>query len=725
MSQPQKPRGAPHTLDDYLGCHGLDHEGVLDPMTGQRAKPTWQPIEDSGDFGGRVVERFREWRTALEKNGLLETWRRNYRQYFNGPSTPGTSDEGWGWDESFQLLGENGEVLGVRVSEARNLLTHMKNLACAKPVVTRAVAEDATPESIEAAQIADSTVREDFNPTNGWQLISECVELALAITCGFIDPEWDIFAGEAYVPTEDGQTYYTGKPKMSVRMPDEVCFDLTKRKWDDVEQVIVLQRANRYLLASQFPDKAEAILSQPSLDNSEFPMFRYSDEQTDDIVILRYMHKAGNKRFLPEGRLGLVLEDGTVLRDGSNPYALVDPTKIGIFPIVAGSGLGTVYGYATMNDLSPLKQWLDVMATMAATIIVGYGAPNLTGPNMNSAQVQMLVGGGRYFSVPSGQGEVKPLNLLDGPAMKALLEVMQLVMQLGEKHSGMNSVIRGEGGDHSGKYVALVKSMAVQFMTGLQQSIVATCEQLGTYLIRMRQAFSTAQETADLQDGQGGHMSVPYKASEVFPRVARVRAEAVDPIWQTTEGRQMLADKLLEQGAFPSPNEYVTMIKTGRDEPLYKRPMSTNTLIQRENRMIQQGQVPKVLVSDLHDLHEPEHDAVGDNPEVRENEKVIQAKEEHVAMHRLARMGVPFQQGIGPDGVPYPSATEQWSQFQAQQQMAQQGPPGPGGPPQGGPPSAPQGGPPPGPPQKQGPPPGPQQPMTAADSLQQAAMGPM
>jgi GGDEF domain-containing protein len=125
----------------------------------------------------------------------------------------------------------------------------------------------------------------------------------------------------------------------------------------------------------------------------------------------------------------IVLENGKVLRDGSNPYALVDPEQIGLFPITAGSSLGSVYGYATMNDLAPLSQWLNLMATMCATLIAGYGAPNLTGPVMQSVQVQQMVGGGRYFGVNGSQDEVKPLNLLDESAVNSLLEAMKFVMQ--------------------------------------------------------------------------------------------------------------------------------------------------------------------------------------------------------------------------------------------------------------------------------------------------------
>lgn len=733
-------QGRTHTLDDYLGTCGLDHTPHVDEATNATTPPTWDPIpDDTHDFGKKVVERFRRFRTALERNGLLALWRRNYRQYFNGPAAPASSDSGWGWSDSFEILGDSGEVMNVRLAEPRTLITRMVNLACAKPVATRAVATKPTPEAQEAAQIADSVIRNDLDPVEGGQLVREAVELALAVSVGFLDPEWDRLAGEAYLPNDDGSYTYNGKPKLSVRMPDEIAFDLTKRRWKDVWDCIVLQRANRYMMAAQFPDQAERILSAPSLHDSEFKSFRYDDEDTDDIVIFRYMHKSGNRSFLPDGRLALVLEDGTVLRDGLNPYALVDPEQIGIFPITAGNGLGSVYGYATMNDLSPLSQWLTVMTTMAATLVVGYGAPNIAGPAMQSVQIQNMVGGGRYFGLSGTQGEIKPFNLLDDKSLKSILELVRFVLEMGDKHSGTSGLAREPGDGDSGKKVAIVKSMAVQFMSALQQSIVATTKGLSNYMLRMRQHLSSAEEIAELAAGVGAAQQVvSYKASDKFPLVARVEAEAVDPVSQTIEGRQMMVQQLIDMGALQGPSaiyDYMQFLKTGRDEGLFADYLATDNLINRENAELLKGNCPNVLAGvmgvggDEHDVHVKKHLRTMADPSARDpSSPIAQAGLEHISRHLLAKMGVPFMQGTDQQtGQPYPPAAQQ---FQAVEQQRQAAAAVNTPPPQGGQPSH-------TPAPKQGdtsgtgapsqgqPAPQPKPQPTALDALQQAAQGPM
>lgn len=656
-------------------------------------------------FGERVVEDLRKWKMELARNGMLSVWQRNYRQYMNSSAEP-TAD-GWASDDPFSIQGENGEVLGVRVNECRNLITNALNLTYAKPIGLRAVATNSTPEALQAVEIANARLTESFKAASGGKIMRNVGEIALVVTTGFIDCEWDIFAGEAYIPRDDKTMSYTGAAKMSERWPDEVRFDLTKRRWEDVWGCTVVQRANRFILASQMPDFAEQILNQPSIGESEFSSNRYSDDASDDIIILKYLHRPVNSRFLPSGRYGLVLEDGTTIRDGDSPYSIVGDGRLGIFPITAASGMGSIYGYPLLNDLSPLQQWLNMVATMIATLIAGYGAPNIAGPAMAQLDVQQLVGGGRYFGM-RGQGDIKALQLL--PDMKPLFELLKTISAFGEKLSGMNSVVRGGAErDMSGKAVALWKSMAVQFMSSFMQSAIEQNEGVGDYHLRLEEAFSTGEQTVAHVGDDHVQQLFKYRASDSFRYVAKVRAEAVDPVGMTPEGREERAQFLWDKGAFQTPQEYLMLVKTGRDEPLYRAPMAHLMLIQRENARLMKGVDCIVLKNDQHAVHIPEHEALLAEPEARENPELMQIVTEHIARHELFAMGSAPLQGIDPmSGQPYPSAVEQLAQAQAQQvaeqaMMAQGQPTEP----------TPQGGPPP-----QAPP----APQTAQDALMASAM---
>ena len=687
-----KPLGSPKTADDYLGT------------------------VKQAEFGEKVLERLRGWREKLSSNGLLPNWQRNFRQYHNASAEGG--DSAWQIDDPFSIQGKNGEILAVRINESRNLVTNALNLTYAKPIGLKAVAANGTPEALEAAQIADTRLMEIFKASAGGKVMRNAGEAALVITTGFVEAEWDLFAGEAYLPSEDGSQAYTGAPKLSERWPDEVCCDLTKKRWDDVWDCIVVQRANRFILASQMPDHAAKILSMPSLNDSEFASMRYADEDTDDVAVLKYIHRPVNSRFLASGRYGLVLEDGTVIKDGDSPYSMVGDGKLGIFPITAASGMGSVYGYPIMNDLSPLQQWLNLVATMIATLVAGYGAPNITGPSLMQMDIAQLVGGGRYFGSKSGQGEVKALNLL--PDLKPLFELIQSISSFGEKLSGMNSVVRGGAErDMSGKAVALWKSMAVQFMSSFMQSAIEQTEGVGDYVLRLDQTFSTGEMVSARTGDDNVQQVQKYRASEKFRHVAKVRAEAVDPVAMTPEGREARADKLLEMGQFPegSIREYMTMVKTGSDEPMFRAPMAHLMLVQRENSLLMKGQEPAVLEDDMHPQHIEEHAALLAEPSARENPELMRVVLEHKAKHVLFTMGISPMQGLDPmSGQPYPSAVDQLAQ--AKMQAAQAG---------AMPVESEAGGAPPDPGTQQGAPPaqGPQQgapPMTVQDGIQQKIM---
>lgn len=676
------------SLEDYLGTCGADV------------------------FGDRVVERFKKFRAELVTNGIQDVVTRNFRQYHN------QSAEGGDGIDPFTIMGDNGEVLSVRINECRNLVTNALNLTYAKPVGLRAVAKNSSPEALEAAQIADSTLTEDFKAAGGGRIMRECGEMALVCTTGFADFEWDLFAGEAYVPDAEQSMSYTGAPKMSSRWLDEVAFDLTKKRWEDVEQAVVMQRANRYLLASQIGDKADKILAVPSITDSEFASTRYTDEDSDDVIVLRYQHRNGNSRFLPAGRYGLVLEDGTVLRDGDSPYSIIDGGRLGIVPITAAGGMGSVYGYPIMNDLSPLQQWQNLVCTMIATLISGYGAPNIAGPSLMQMDIQQMVGGGRYFGMKS-PGDVKSLSLL--PDMKPLFELVQVISSFGEKLSGMNSVVRGGAErDMSGKAVALWKSMAVQFMSSFMQSNIEQQEAGGSYMIQLRERFATGEQTAAMVGDDNVQQTIKYSAADTFKHIAKVRAEAVDPAAMTFEGREERANFLLQQGAFKNKKEYLMFLKTGRDEPLYKSELAQLNLVHRENQKLMRGENPIVLEDDDHEMHDAEHSVLTAEPDTRENPQVMEIVSDHRAKHKLFMMGITPMQGFDPQtGEPYPSAVEQFAQAKAQQAQAEAQQQSMTVPPQEGAPSQTEA------PAPSGPAPQQQPAMTVQDKMQQTAMGPV
>lgn len=664
-------------------------------------------------IGHKIVERFKRWRAVIADNGSFDQWMRNFSQYHNGPADV---DEGQSWSDSFSLQGDNDEVLAIRIGEMRNLVTHILNLTYSKPVGLRASAENGSAKSLEAAQIANALLEQDFETSGGNKVMRRAGEGALVVSTSFVLVEWDMMAGDPYMPTNDGLIEMAGAPRMSDLWVDEVCFDATKRDWRDVYDVILVRRRNRYELASMQPDTEEGnalrnkILNAGELKSSTLATFRWANDDSDDIVVLEYIHRGtGNPNFLPDGRRVVCLEDGEVVDDGPNPCAGLK--ELNVYPVTAAQGLGTAYGYAIASDLSPINRFQNLIATIIATNIAAWSSPNLTGPINKMQDVQNLVGGGRYFGVPGGQGEVKRLDLM--PDLKPIVEVFEMFSRIGEKHAGIAGIMRGDEGDLSGVAIAQIKSMAIQFMNSFQQSVVEQREKVGNALIWLRKNFSRGEQKVAIVGEANMHRVATYDAAETLGSIPRIRAEAIDPVMSTWEGREARADKIMAQpNNVMTPWQYLTMLRTGRDEPMFKADMAVNTLIISENERLIKGQLPKVLKQDNHEMHEVEHLALLADPAVRESDALVQVVLEHNARHTMFRMGLTVDQS--PNA---PSAIDQLAQAQAQAQQSQTQPPQQGAPTQT--PAPQQQGPP------QGHPPPPQRAPTAQESLQQGAQGPM
>lgn len=657
---------------------------------------------DPEHIGDKIVERFKRWRASLGQTGAYTQWARNFSQYNNGPAEV---EDGGAWSDSFALEGENSEILSIRINEMRNLITHILNLTYSKPVGARAIAASGNADSLQAANVADALLQEDFRSAGGTKLMRRAGEGALIVSTSFVMAEWDFSGGEEVAPDEMGIIQMSGEPRLTDFWVDEVCFDGTKKDWRDVYEVILLRRYNRFELASRYPGHEDEILNAPRLNKSPFCGFRWREDDSDDVVVFEYLHRKVNGRFLPQGRRALCLEDGRTLEDGPNPYSGLK--EINVYPVTAAQGLGTVYGYAIANDISPINRFINLLATIVATNCAAYGSPNIVGPKLQMVDVQNLMGGARYFGVGPNT-DIKPLNLL--PDMRPIAELMQMFSSYGEKVSGINNIMRGDTGDMSGIAIAQAKSMVVQFMSSFQQSVVEQHESLFNALIWLRKTFSSGIQKVAKLGAEHSQEIIEYDAKETLGKVARVRAEAIDPVMSTPEGREQRADKIMAQGGFEHPWEYITLVKTGRDDTLFRGPISRNLLIQRENGQMIRGEQPLVLQQDDHQKHEAEHLCLLDDPGVRANDSITQIVLEHNAKHTLYRMGLNVMQGVNPmTGQPYPSAIIQLEQAKqmAQQQQQMMAPP----------PDMQQG-------QQVQQPQEPQRQQTAQESLQQAAISP-
>ena len=625
------------------------------------------------DVGRIIVERFKKEGEILSASGLWNQWVDNWAMYHNG--APGGSSFG----DSFQVEGANGEVLSVRFNEMRNLLTHMLNLMYANPPALKAVASNADAESLDAAQLYQSILSEKFKTKRVSRHMKRAGEISMLMAPAWTCVEWNFFAGAPYVPNDAGELTYSGDLRVRSKSLLDLRFDQSKEIWDDVEWFITRERINRFVLASQFTDKADQILRMPRFNTFEQGSSMMSDDTTsDDIWILKFTHRTVNSNLLPDGRFILCLEDGEVLgQDEGNPYANTEDGGINAYPISPNDGLSSVLAYPVASDLAPIQQMLNLVISMYATNVAAFGAGNLVGPASNTVEFTKLAGGMNYYGVPSKDFLPAPLNVM--PESQRQLEAfIGVLRQFGEAHSGINSVIRGapDSNIKSGRMAMIMQAAALQFMNGFNKSVLDNHEDVGNSMLRIFQKYATTKQITTIV-GDNSIATPREWDGDKLRKVARVQIELMNAVTDTLSGRLELADKLIEGGHVDG-QEYITVATTGRLDPMLKAPMAQRSLVRHENQKLMLGQNPMVDESDDHKLHIPEHEADLANPDVRSQSKVFGTYKEHIALHRMFAAGLTPQQG--PNA---PSAIEQLAKAKADGKN-QPAPGGGGGPPQGG-----------------------------------------
>jgi hypothetical protein len=312
--------------------------------------------------------------------------------------------------------------------------------------------------------------------------LNRACEMAIVMGAGFIKMDWNATAGEAYDANPDtNQMDYEGEIEFTVLSPLDVVTDGTREKWDN-EWVCVRTFKNKYNLMAKYPEFADKIQGLPTKSqmSSYYSLSIWSNDNTDDIPVYEFYH--GKTEALPEGRYMLFLSSDVVCIDMPLPYRVVP-----IFRIAPNNILGTPYGYSPMFDVFPLQEGINALYSTIMTNQNAFGVQNLWMPKGADINYSSLEGGLNVI-----ESSVKPeaINLTQTPA--EIFQFVNMLIQAAETISGVNSVARGnpEPSLKSGNALALIQSMAIQFVSGLQQSYVKLIEETGTSLIQILKDFA-------------------------------------------------------------------------------------------------------------------------------------------------------------------------------------------------------------------------------------------
>lgn len=529
--------------------------------------------------------------------------------------------------------GEQGELTVLSVNHFRNIAQHMLVMITSNRPAMEARSVNTDYKSLAQTYLANGILDYYMREKKLEEAIRSATEMAIVLGAGFIRLEWNATSGELYdFDPETGEKNFEGELEWSTHSPFDVVFDGSKENWNN-EWIILRTFKNKHNLIAKYPELADKINGISTKDkNNVYRVAIFSNDSTDDIPVYEFYHK--RTEAMPEGRYCLFLESDIILLDMPLPYR-----DIPVYRISAGEFMGTPYGYTPMFDVYPLQEGINSLYSTIMTNQSAFGVQNLFVPRGADLSINSLEGA---MNIIEGNIKPEPLNLTETP--KEVFDFLQILIQSAETISGVNSVARGDPQSSlkSGTSLALIQSMALQFISGLQNNYVKLIEDLGGSLINILKDYAKTPKTVALV-GKNNKALLKEFVGDDINSIQRVIVSIGNPLSRTTAGRVQMAEQMLQMGVINNPKQYFEVLNTGSLETMYESDMNTLLLIKDENERMMEGEQVLADMLDEHSIHIMEHRSVMANPDLRRDPALRQSVQDHIQEH------INFLRTVDPD----------------------------------------------------------------------------
>jgi hypothetical protein len=569
------------------------------------------------DCASVLVRKGDSFYNTLRSNAFLDKLNSMWRAYHGAYG----GDVGSGHQINF--TGEQGELTTLPVNHFRNLAQHMFVMITSNRPIMESRAVNGDYKSLAQTYLANGILDYYMREKKLEDCIKKATEMAIVLGAGFIKLEWNATAGESYDHDEEtGEFVYEGEVEFSNLSPLDVVVDGTKESWNN-DWIMVRTFKNKYDLVAKYPELADKIKGIPSKsqDGSQ-RLAIFSNDETDDIPVYEFYHR--KTESMPDGRYMLFCSAEVVLLDTKMPYR-----RVPIFRIAPSDIMGTPYGYTPMFDVFPIQEGINSLYSTIMTNQAAFGVQNLWVQRGADINVNNLEGG---MNIIEGNSKPEPLNLTATP--KEIFDFLEKLIESAETISGVNSVARGnpQASLKSGTALALVQSMALQFISGLQQSYVKLIEDVGTSLIEILKDFAHTPKVIALV-GKNNRTYLKEFTGEQISDIARVVVDVGNPLSRTIAGRVQMAEQMLQMQMLKTPEQYFQVIETGRLQNAYQGEIAETLNIQRENEMLLEGTPVMATMLDAHRMHIMEHKSVLADPDLRADAELVTNTLNHIQEH--------------------------------------------------------------------------------------------
>lgn len=638
------------------------------------AESTYFANKEAPKTASILLNKAGAWSNDVEATGYLEKLRSMWAAY-HGAYYRHAAD-----GHQITFGGEEGELAQLPINHLRNLASHIITMTTSNRPAMEARAVNTDYKSLSQTKLANGILDYYMREKRLERYLKNAVEHAVVLGSGFIKMEWNATAGEVYDYFENEVTgepdpkrpIYEGDIEFTNLSPFDVVVDSTKEHQNH-DWYLIRTFKNKYDLAAKYPEFEEQIKGLQT--KSEITRFRIGltnlTTETDDIPVYEFYHKTTDA--MPNGRYMLFLSEEIVLQDIGLPYRAIP-----IFRISPGDILGSPYGYTPLFDVLPVQEGINTLYSTILTNQNATGVQNFWTKPGSNLNVTALSGG---LTLIESMEKPEVLQLCNTPA--EVFKFLDMLERVAETLTGVNSVARGnpEASLKTGAALALVQSMALQFMSGLQQSYVQLVEDVGSSIIRILQDYARAPRILAIV-GKTHRTELREFTGEDISNISRVYVDVGNPLGRTIAGRMELAQQMMQYQVIKNPAQIIEVLNTGRLDLLTEDLQDELDLIKRENEALTEGETPLATLLDDHKQHIMEHRKVIQDPDLRKDPELLARTLEHVQAHidhlksgRVDLLQLLGQQPLQPDVPPASNAPVETPQ-QGQTGIEQAGPTG-------------------------------------------------
>jgi hypothetical protein len=219
-------------------------------------------------------------------------------------------------------------------------------------------------------------------------------------------------------------------------------------------------------------------------------------------------------------------------------------------------------------DLAPIQDAINSLYSVVVTNQSSFGVQNILIPKGCDLTPSQIMDGLNLITYDAQFGKPESMNLTNTPA--EIFNFISRLESIMETISGVNSVARGnpEPSLKSGSALALVQSMAIQFISGLQQSYTNLLEGVGVGLINILKSNATTPRMIEISGKKNRSYTKEFINTDLS-NINRVVVDVGNPLSRTSSGRVQMAENLLQYMPDKiNPMQYLNVINTGQLEPL-------------------------------------------------------------------------------------------------------------------------------------------------------------